>query len=86
MMQTALNFDRPQQHVEIARMEALVLSVIQQSGECGVTADEIALQLGLPNTSVRPRCTGLSRRGLIRDSGIRRSCGIHQRAIVWVLA
>ena len=79
-------FDRPQQSVDVARMERLVLDAIEQSGERGATADEIAERLGLPNTSTRPRCTGLSRRGVIYDSGVRRACGIHQRGIVWKIA
>lgn len=82
-MQSALNFDRPEQIVAVARMEALVLQVIKGRGERGATADEIALALGIPNTSTRPRCTGLNRRGIIHDSGERRACGGHQRAIVW---
>jgi predicted ArsR family transcriptional regulator len=54
--------------------------------EQGATADEIAAALGRSQFTVRPRCSELLARGLIRDSGVRRENLSGRSAIVWVAA
>ncbi len=52
----------------------------------GMTADEIATDMGEGILSVRPRVAELARMGLVRDSGIRRKNKSGKSAIVWVRA
>ena len=65
-----------------AYLRAKVLDVIEHSN--GLTADECAGRMRLTPFSTRPRCTELSRLGLIRDSGARRENVSGKTAIVWM--
>jgi predicted ArsR family transcriptional regulator len=47
------------------------------------TPEEIAERLGVPVMNVRPRCSELSARGSIVDSGERRQAMGGRNAIVW---
>ena len=57
-----------------------------QAQPAGATADEIAEQLGRSILSIRPRFSELLRRGLIRDTGIRRTNESGCSAKVWKAA
>lgn len=52
----------------------------------GLTADQIAAQIGETILSVRPRVTELLRDGRVRDSGQRRKNDSGRSAKVWVIA
>src|SRR3546814_8339862 len=52
----------------------------------GLTADQIAAQIGETILSVRPRVTELLRDGRVRDSGQRRQNESGRSAKVWVIA
>ena len=52
----------------------------------GMTADEIAVEIGEDRLAVRPRLTELQALGLVKDSGDRRKNDSGRRAIVWVVA
>lgn len=65
-----------------------VLSVIQESGTTGLTADEAAILLRETPGNIRPRCSELSRQSppRIRDSGKRRRNRAGHAQIVWCVA
>ena len=68
-------------------LRARVLDLFEHSR--GLTADEASGKLGLPTTTIRPRCSELVAAGKLRDSGERRPCGRSPTgrqltAIVWV--
>lgn len=63
------------------RLRALALAAVR--GSQGLTADEVARQLGLSILSIRPRLTELARLGKVRDSGLRRRNISGRNAIVW---
>lgn len=50
------------------------------------TPEELAMRLDAPVMNVRPRCSELLRKGLIRDSGQRRRALGGRQAIVWEAA
>lgn len=52
----------------------------------GLTADQIAANIGETILSVRPRVTELLRDGRVRDSGQRRKNDSGRSAKVWVIA
>ena len=66
------------------KLQRLVLDAIAGAGLSGRTTDEVAGFLDLSRTSVQPRTSELRRKGLIRDSGVRRPNASRVRAIVWV--
>jgi hypothetical protein len=49
------------------------------------TADEAAKRINIDKLAVRPRFSELSRKELIKDSGVRRLNDSGKRAIVWTL-
>ncbi|MEG3124420.1 hypothetical protein [Sphingomonas sp. GB1N7] len=65
------------------KLQRMVLDAIAGAGVSGRTTDEVAGFLGLNRTSVQPRTSELRRKGLIRDSGLRRPNASGVRAIVW---
>lgn len=69
---------------KLGRLQELAKSTIAQAGSAGLTADELAERLNLDRWSVQPRTTELRRKGLIRDSGLRRLNASGRSAIVWV--
>lgn len=59
--------------LSVAALEAAVLAVIRDAGETGVTVDDLLDALpGFSYQSVSPRPAALKRKGLVRDSGVRR--------------
>ena len=70
---------------DLNRIQLLALAQIRQAGERGMTADECAEALHMWPFTVRPRCTELGRKGIIRDSGKRRKNVTGRMAIVWVV-
>ena len=60
------------------------LAALQEDGPA--TSDEIAVKIGRPYMSVRPRLTELQAMGLVVDSGQRRLNPQRVRTVVWRLA
>lgn len=61
-------------------IRAMALNQIRQKP---MTADEVAEELALPVTSVRPRVSQLAKLGLIVDTGIRKENEAGNPMIVW---
>lgn len=70
---------------KLGNLQKLTLNAIASRGASGLTADECAEVLELDRYSVQPRTTELRRKGLIADSGRRRTNATGKRAIVWTL-
>ena len=68
----------------LGRLQCMALETIRAAGSRGLTADELAAKLRLARWSIQPRTTELKRKGLIRDSGLRRANITGKEAIVWV--
>lgn len=71
--------------IDCARLQRMTLRAIREAQRAGRTSEEAALRLKLPRVSIQPRTSELRRKGLILDSGQRRtneSSG--RRAVVWV--
>lgn len=68
----------------LSRLQASVLGVIVAAGARGVTADEVAVELGWERWRVRPRTSELRKAGRIVDSGRRRDSQSGIASIVWV--
>ena len=68
----------------LGRLQRMALEAIRDAGGLGLTADELAARLGMDRWSIQPRTSELRRKGLIRDSGLRRPNGTGKQAIVWV--
>lgn len=67
------------------RLQKLFLEAVRASGERGATSDEVAVTLEIDHCTARPRATELKRKGLIRDSGMRRAFGRSKtRSVVWI--
>ena len=66
------------------RLQRLAETTIRAVGDAGLTADELAARLKLERWSIQPRTTELSRKGFIRNSGLRRQNVTGKRASVWV--
>ncbi len=71
---------------KLGRLQRMALDTIREAGWLGLTADELAEQLGMDRWSIQPRTTELKRKGLIRDSGQRRPNCTGKLAIVWIAA
>lgn len=71
---------------KLGRLQSMALEAIREAGERGLTADELAARLRLQRPSIQPRTSELRRRGLIRDSGLRRANVTGKRAIAWTAA
>ncbi len=71
--------------IDCGRLQRMVLRSIRHAKKAGRTAEECAMVLHLPRVSAQPRTSELKAKGLILDSGRRRtnpSSG--KRAVVWV--
>jgi hypothetical protein len=69
---------------KLGALQQRALSAIKDAGTDGLTADELAARLELSRWSIQPRTSELRRKGLIRDSGIRRQNVTGLKAIVWI--
>ena len=69
---------------KLGRLQRMAHRAIREAGQRGLTADELAEQLGTDRWSIQPRTSELRRKGLIRDSGQRRSNVTGKQAIVWI--
>ena len=67
---------------KLGRLQRMAESAIREAGTRGLTADELAAGLGTDRWSIQPRTSELKRKGLIRDSGQRRSNVTGKQAIV----
>jgi len=70
---------------EVLRVLNLDEATTMTPWDIGMTADEIAAELGESVLSVRPRVTELYQKGLIRPSGQRRKSSGGKMSHVWVL-
>lgn len=71
---------------KLGRLQRLAEGAIRDAGARGLTADELAARLKLDRWSIQPRTSELRRKGLIRDSGQRRTNSTGKLAIVWTTA
>lgn len=71
---------------KLGRLQKLSGDTIRGAGRTGLTADELAVRLGMDRWSIQPRTSELRRKGVIRDSGQRRTNCTGKRAIVWIAA
>ncbi len=69
---------------KLGRLQRMAETAIRDAGLHGLTADELAKRLDLDRWSIQPRTSELKRKGLIRDSGLRRPNATGKRAIVWI--
>lgn len=69
---------------QLGRLQLMAETAIREAGLYGLTADELAARLGMDRWSIQPRTSELRRKGLIRDSGLRRLNATGKQAIVWV--
>jgi hypothetical protein len=68
----------------LGRLQNMAQSAISEAGARGLTADELAARLDMDRWSIQPRTSELKRKGLIRDSGRRRTNATGKMAIVWI--
>lgn len=69
---------------KLGRLQRMAETAIRNAGQYGLTADELAARLGMDRWSIQPRTSELRRKGLIRDSGLRRPNATGKQAIVWM--
>ncbi len=69
---------------KLGRLQRLAEEAIRDAGSRGLTADELAARLEMDRWSIQPRTSELKRKGLIRDSGMRRPNATGKQAIVWI--
>lgn len=69
---------------KLGRLQRMAESAIRDAGMHGLTADELAERLHMDRWSIQPRTSELRRKGVIRDSGIRRPNATGKQAIVWI--
>ena len=69
---------------KLGRLQRMAETTIRDTGLSGLTAEELAEQLGMDRWSIQPRTTELKRKGIIRDSGQRRRNATGKQAIVWI--
>jgi hypothetical protein len=67
---------------KVGRLQAMVLEFIRECG--GATDEEIQVGLALKQNTARPRRCELYLKGLVKDSGQRRSTSSGRLAAVWV--
>ena len=70
---------------DVLALRALVFDRIAQSGDKGMTDEEIARALGLEGNTARPRRWELANMGRIEKSGEKRKTSRGRRAVVWVV-
>ncbi|MFV3074603.1 hypothetical protein [Niveispirillum fermenti] len=68
----------------LGRLQRMAEGAIREAGAQGLTADELAARLNMDRWSIQPRTSELKRKGVIRDSGIRRPNRTGKMAIVWI--
>jgi biotin operon repressor len=68
---------------DLPKLEHLVLQSIRQSGDRGMTGDELAEDTNIFRHTCCPRLAPLKRKGLIVDSGERRPGNTGKKQIVW---
>ena len=64
-------------------LRSQALQHIIEAGDGGLTADEVAKEMGMSVLSIRPRVTELNKQYFIRDTGRRRVNASGKSAIVW---
>lgn len=69
---------------KVGPLQRIALGAIRNAGCFGLTSDELMAIMGMERWSVQPRTSELKRKGLIRDSGLRRRNASGKHAIVWV--
>lgn len=69
---------------DLSTLQIKVLLAIKNAGKNGRTSDELENQLGLSHQTCSPRVSELVRRGLIKDSKLRRVTQAGRPATVWV--
>ena len=69
---------------KLGRLQRMAEASIRDAGLNGLTADELAERLGMDRWSIQPRTTELKRKGIVRDSGMRRPNATGKQAIVWI--
>jgi hypothetical protein len=69
---------------KLGRLQRMAEAAIREAGLYGLTADELAARLDMDRYSIQPRTSELRRKGLIRDSGLRRPNATGKQAIVWI--
>ncbi len=69
---------------KLGRLQRMAEATIRDAGLYGLTADELSARLGMDRWSIQPRTSELRRKGLIRDSGLRRPNATGKQAIVWI--
>lgn len=70
---------------KLGRLQRMAEEAIRDAGLKGLTADELAARLEMDRWSIQPRTSELKRKGLIRDSGMRRPNATGKQAIVWIV-
>jgi predicted ArsR family transcriptional regulator len=68
-----------------ATQRARIFVYLVRRGNAGATLEELESVLMLPGNTVRPRRLELEEKGLVADSGKRRSTVSGRLAIVWVV-
>ena len=72
---------------KLGRLQRLVFDAVKARGAYGLTPEEMAGTHNIDRVSVQPRFSELRAKGLVVDSGKRRSNpSSRKRAVVWVLA
>jgi hypothetical protein len=69
---------------KLGRLQRMAATAIRDAGLYGLTADELAARLDMDRWSIQPRTSELRRKGIIRDSGLRRPNATGKQAIVWI--
>ena len=70
---------------KLGRLQRLVAEAVKARGAYGLTPEEMAEQHNMDRVSVQPRFSELKTKGLIVDSGRRRSNpSSKKKAVVWV--
>jgi len=69
---------------KLGRLQRMAEGAIRDAGAHGLTADELAARLEMDRWSIQPRTTELKRKGIVRDSGMRRPNATGKQAIVWI--
>lgn len=70
--------------LSVGHLQRVALRTIRAAGPRGLTTNELAATVGIHRDSIQPRTSELRLRGLIRDSGVRRTNANGKRVIVWV--
>ncbi|HWV12556.1 MAG TPA: hypothetical protein VN110_04605 [Sphingobium sp.] len=70
---------------KLGRLQRMVAEAVKARGAYGLTPEELAEQANIDRVSVQPRFSELKIKGLIVDSGRRRSNpSSRKKAVVWV--